>query len=42
MKILRDRMLRIKDSAEHSRCTYVDIPSRSADKQLHNNAPHEK
>ena len=42
MKILSDRMLRIKDSAEHSRCTYVDRPSRSADKRLHNNAPHRK
>ena len=42
MKILSDRMLRIKGSAEHSRCTYVDRPSRSADEQLHNNAPHRK
>ena len=42
MKILSDRLLRIKDSAEHSRCTYVDRPSRSTDEQLHNNAPHRK
>ena len=42
MKILSDRMLRIKDSDEHSRCTYTDRPSRSADEQLHNNAPHRK
>ena len=34
MKILSDRLLRIKNSAEHSRCTYVDIPSRSADEQF--------
>ena len=27
-------------SAEHSRGTCVDRPSRSADEQLHNNAPH--
>ena len=40
MKILSDRMLRIKGSAEHSRGTCVDRPSRSADEQLHNNAPH--
>ena len=42
MKILSDRMLRIKGSAEHSRCTNVcvDRSSRSADEQLHNNAPH--
>ena len=34
-------MLHIKGSAEHSRCTcLVDRPSRSADEQLHNNAPH--
>ena len=42
MKILSDRMLRIKGSAEHSRCTCVDGPSRSADEQLNNNAPHRK
>ena len=42
MKILSDRMLHIKSSAEHSRCTFVDRPSRSADEQLHNNAPHRK
>ena len=44
MKILSNRMLRIKDSAEHSRCIYiyVDRPSRSADEQLHNSAPHRK
>ena len=42
MKILSDRMLRIKGSAAHSRCTCVDRPSRSADEQLHNNAPHRK
>ena len=34
MKILSDRMLHIKgSSAEHSRCTCVDRPSRSADEQ---------
>ena len=32
----------MKGSAEHSRCTFVDRPSRSADEQLHNNAPHRK
>ena len=42
MKILSDRMLHIKGSAEHSRCTCVDRPPRSADEQLHNNAPHRK
>ena len=42
VKILSDRMLRIKGSAEHSRWTCVDRPSRSADEQLHNNAPHRK
>ena len=42
MKILSDRMLYIKSSAEHSRCTCVDRPSRLADEQLHNNAPHRK
>ena len=42
MKILSDRILHIKGSAEHSRCTSVDRPSRSADEQLHNNAPHKK
>ena len=42
MKILSDRMLRIKGSAEHSRYTCTDRPSRSADQQLHNNAPHRK
>ena len=35
-------MLRIKGFAEHSRWTCVDRPSRSADEQLHNNAPHRK
>ena len=40
MKILSDRMLHIKGSAEHSRRTCADGPSRSADEQLHNNAPH--
>ena len=35
-------MLRIKGSAEHSRWTCVDRPSRSADEQLHNKAPHRK
>ena len=40
MKVLSDRMLRIKGSAEHSRGTCVDRFSRSADEQLHNNAPH--
>ena len=34
MKILSDRLLRIKNSAEHSRCTYVDRPPRSADEQF--------
>ena len=33
VKILRDRVLRIKGSAEHSRCTYVDRPLRSANEQ---------
>ena len=42
MKILSDRMLRIKGSAEHSRCTCVDRLLRSADEQLNNNAPHRK
>ena len=42
MKILSDRMLRIKGSAEHSRCTCVDRPPRSADEQLHNDAPQRK
>ena len=43
MKIFSDRMLRIKgSSAAHSRCTCVHRPSRSADEQLHNNAPHRK
>ena len=42
MKILSDRMLHIKGSAEHSRCTCVDRPPRSADEQLHSNAPHRK
>ena len=42
MKILSDRMLRIKSSAKYSRWTCVDRPSRSADEQLHNNAPHRK
>ena len=42
MKILSDRMLRIEGSAAHSRCKYVDRLSRSADEQLHNNAPHRK
>ena len=42
VKILGDRMLRIRGSAEHSRWTCVDRPSRSADKQLHNNAPPRK
>ena len=41
-KILSDRMLRIKGSAEHYRCTCVDRHARSADEQLHNNAPHRK
>ena len=40
VKILSDRMMRIKSSAEHSRGTCVDRPSRYADEQLHNNAPH--
>ena len=42
VKILSDRMLRIKGSAEHSRWTCVDRPSRFADEQLYNNAPHRK
>ena len=43
MKILSDRMLSIKGSAEHFRCTHcVDRPSHSADEQLNNNAPHTK
>ena len=42
MKILSDRMLRIKGFAEHSRWTCVDRPSRSANDQLHNNASHRK
>ena len=42
VKILSNRMLRIKGSAEHSRCTCVDRLSRSADEQLHNNAPYRK
>ena len=42
MKILSDRMLRIKGSAAHSRYKCVDRPSRSADEQLHNNAPRRK
>ena len=42
VKILSDRMLGIKGSAEHSRWTCIDRPSRSADEQLHNNAPHRK
>ena len=32
----------MKGSAEHSRCTCLDRPSRSADEQLHNNTPHRK
>ena len=32
----------MKGSAEYSRCTCVDRPSRSADEQLHNKAPHRK
>ena len=32
----------MKGSAEHFRCTCVHRPSRSADEQLHNNAPHRK
>ena len=32
----------MKGSAEHSRCTCVDRPSHSADKQLHDNVPHRK
>ena len=42
MKILSDRMLRIKGSAAHSCCKCVDRPLRSADEQLHNHAPHRK
>ena len=32
----------MKGSTEPPRCTFVDRPSRSADDQLHNNAPHRK
>ena len=35
VKILSDRLLRIKNPAEHFCCTYVDRPSRSADEQFH-------
>ena len=42
MKILSDKMLHIKGSADHYRCTCVDRPPRSVDEQLHNNAPHRK
>ena len=42
MKIRCDGILRMKSSAEHSRCTCVDRASCSADEQLHNNAPHRK
>ena len=42
VKILSDRMLHIKGSAKHSRYTCVDRPSRSADEQLYNRAPHRK
>ena len=42
VEILCDRMLCTKGSAEHSPCTCVDRPSRSADEQFHNNAPHKK
>ena len=42
VKILTDRMLHIKGSAEHSRCLCADRPPRSADKQLHNNVPQRK
>ena len=38
VKILCDRMLRIKGSAEHSRWTCVDRPSCSVDEKLHDNA----
>ena len=38
MKILRDRTLRIKGPAEHSRWTCVDRPSFSVDEELRNNA----
>ena len=41
VKILSDRMLGIKGSAEHSRWTCVDKPSCSVDKKLYN-APHRK
>ena len=41
-KILSDRMLGIKGSADHSRWTCVDRPSCFIDKKLHNNAPHRK
>ena len=42
VKILSDRMLRTKDSAEHFRWTCVDRPSCSVDEKLHDNAPHRK
>ena len=42
VKILSDRMLCIKGSAAHSRRKCVDRPPRSADEQVHNNAPHRK
>ena len=40
VKILSDRILRIEGSAQHSRWTCIDKPSRSADETLRNNAPH--
>ena len=42
MKIVSDRMLRIKGSAEHFRWTCVNRPSCSVDEKLHDNAPHRK
>ena len=42
VKILSDRMLRIKGSTKHSSWTCVDRPSCSVDEKLHNNAPHRK
>ena len=42
MRIRCDKMLRMKGSAEHSRCPCVDSPSRSADERVYNHAPHRK
>ena len=42
MRVRCDKMLWMKGSAEHSRCTCVDRPSRSSDEQVYNHAPHRK